>query len=205
MILLGNKVAELESSTTAPPPRPPSTTDPWAQFAQRGSSIPSPTPQPAHVGGSAAQPGGPNGAIHRDNDDTDWNHLILGGWPKDSKRFPVHEEAQKFVATWEGVKCEKVGCYGQRCEVAHVYLAALCLQDAKARYFDIKSKYAGTFTSSLPGSSPAWISPSRTPARRERNRFTKQVLVGQARLHHQTCERPGPRTRLEQTALLATW
>ena len=108
--------------------------------------------------------------------DTDFNHLVLGGWPEDTRRKIVESDTWEICRRFESVKVERVTVYGSRAHISHVYLPALDVQEARIRFYDLQEKHSKKVQSRV-GGEPLWISPSRTAARRAKNRATRDALM----------------------------
>ena len=108
--------------------------------------------------------------------DTDFNHLVLGGWPEDTRRKIVESDTWEVCRRFENVNIERVTVSGSRAHVSHVYLPALDVQEARTRFYDLQEKHSKKVQSKA-GGEPLWISPSRTAARRAKNRATRDALM----------------------------
>ena len=133
-----------------------------------------PPPQPAADTGTSGLSSQQDVGSH--TDDTDFNHIIVGGWPEDSKRKLVETETWAIVKRFEAsVLVESVLVYGSRAHISHIYLAPLPLLQAKQRFYRLQEKHSKVVESKANGNL-LWLSPKRTAARRAQNRGIRQVL-----------------------------
>ena len=116
----------------------------------------------------------PRPAPPRQTMDTDFNHIIVGGWRKDSKRGLIEEDVWKLFKPFQQ-EIDQVLIYGKRSKNANVHLVQKDFMTARDRFYNIQQnlsrKVLATGSENL-----IWLSPSRTPERRLRNRSTRDAL-----------------------------
>ena len=134
-------------------------------------SMPTPPPPPRRENPPTAHHMFPNLA-----DDTDYNHIICGGWPEDSKRKIIEGDTWELCKQFEGVIPEKVVVYGSRAQVSHIFLPSLDTLQARERFYQLQAKHSKKIQSKV-GGEPIWMSPNRSPGRRAMNRGTQAALA----------------------------
>ena len=152
--------------------------DPWAGWkAERNNSVA--VGSRSHQGDGSAVPQSAvpldRGAPVSDND-TDFSHLIIGGWEFDSPRAIIQSDLDKLLATFQSPydrMIEKHIIYGKRARTAHVLLTGVDFMQAQTRFYEIQEKFSNKIMNHA--GSPIWIAPSRTPQRRLMNRTTNKA------------------------------
>ena len=94
----------------------------------RGVSIPPPT----SLGG---------------RDETDFSHLIIGGWLTDTKRQVIESDLERFVSHMQVQDVSRTAAYGKRARVAHVHLRAVPTHEARSRFFELLPRINKKFSS----------------------------------------------------------
>ena len=140
-------------------------TDPWANFKR--------VPPPANLNSistvsTASVVGG---------DETDFGHLILGGWAADTKRQVIEAEWSDFLKHFPLPDVTRTAVYGKRGRVAHCYLRHLDIQASRDRFFRLLPEVNKKFR--LSSGEYLWISPNKPLSVRMRN---KALSVGLHRL-----------------------
>ena len=106
-----------------------------------------------------------------DQNEVDYNHMVLGGWARDTIRRTIESETWVLLGQMSEIRPDKVVIYGKRASTSHVYLPALPTEEAKARFYELQTKYDKTVACS--SGDKIWLSPSRSVERRLRNRATR--------------------------------
>ena len=101
-------------------------------------------------------------------DTKDFNHLVLGGWNRDTKRQLIESELDAFLQQHSIPDLNRSVVYGKRASVAHCYLKNLPEQGAKERFFTLLPQPNKKFK--LSSGSLLWISPSKPLEVRMRNK-----------------------------------
>ena len=104
-------------------------------------------------------------------DNTDYCHIVCGG-PEDSPRAKVEADTWCLARAIGEGDVKRVICYGRRCCNNHIILSSMPTDAARERFFRLQEKYSKTIQTTVPGGNPIWMSPSRTPAQRAKNRAT---------------------------------
>ena len=107
-------------------------------------------------------------------DETDFSHLILGGWKLDTKRQIIEGDIQRFIQTFQPDGVTKTAVYGKRDRIGHVWLQPLPDQQARSRFYELLPRANKRMHAT--GGDPIWISPSKPLAVRERNKLLRQGL-----------------------------
>lgn len=108
--------------------------------------------------------------------ETDFNHIVAGGWPEDTRRGVIDGDTWHICEQFgPNVKINRVVVYGSRANTSHIYLCPLPEQEARERFYSLQQEHSGKFHSNV-GGKPIWLSPSRTPERRAKNRSTRETL-----------------------------
>lgn len=108
--------------------------------------------------------------------DTDYSHLVVGGWKFDTPRKVITSDLQRLIGTFSAEvsnQVERSIVYGTRAQVAHIFLKPLEHDSASERFYAIQAEYSKKLV--ISSGEHAWISPSRTPARRLKNKTTRQA------------------------------
>lgn len=150
--------------------------DPWAG-KRLGVSI----PPPASLGGSFRSKG--FGASQ--TADTDWSHLILGGWDVDTSKRVVEKDVEAFLEQFKIPGLERHAVFGPRTRVAHLFLHDAPESMAKSRFFEMLPRINKVFK--LSNNVLMWISPSKSEEKRAMNRNTSKALEKIHRLCPQPC------------------
>ena len=118
--------------------------------------------------------------------EVDYSHIIFGGWHIDTPRGQIDQDAWTFVRTWQqehSRHVERLVVYGRRARTAHVYMKESAVEEARNRFYEIRDSYnervrchSGAFI---------WVSPSKSLARRQKNRATKHATDKLAELFRQ--------------------
>ena len=120
---------------------------------------------------SSMTPSSPTGSS-----ETDFNHIVAGGWPEDTRRKVIDNDTWQICEQFgPNVKINRVVVYGSRANTSHIYLCPLAEQEARERFYSLQQEHSGKFQSNV-GGKPIWLSPSRTPERRAKNRSTRETL-----------------------------
>lgn len=104
-------------------------------------------------------------------DETDFNHIVLGGWPKDSARRTIEDDSWELLRRMTEVTVQKLVIYGKRASTSHAYLPPLPPSEARTRFYELQQKYAKSITPA--GGEPIWLSPSRPLETRMKNKATR--------------------------------
>eukprot|EP00439_Symbiodinium_sp_Y106_P040196 s3445_g4.t3 len=129
-------------------------------------------PPPAQLDTHAGQPQKPTAAQTVWGDDTDFCHIVCGGWPEDTMRAMVESDTWCLVKKMTVAQVDRVICYGRRCHTSHIILPSLPKEASRERFYALQECYNKTVSTTVPGAQLIWMSPSRTPALRARNRAT---------------------------------
>ena len=143
--------------------------DAWANYTARtdmpaGSRSSIPPPQQGYLPRITAE------------GDTDFNHVVAGGWDFDTPRRFIMADLEnmqrKFTTPFDGY-IERTVVYGQRAKVGHFYLTPVPQDVAADRFYRMQELFSNKFQTG--SGSFIWLSPSRTPARRSMNRATRRA------------------------------
>ena len=108
--------------------------------------------------------------------DTDYNHILCGGWQSDVLRSVVEGDTLTFTRGWQPrhtQAIDRVVVFGRRPRTSHVHLHVLPHEEAKKRFFELRDLYNETATCS--SGSMIWMTASKTMERRLKNRATKKA------------------------------
>ncbi|CAE7274880.1 CBWD5, partial [Symbiodinium sp. KB8] len=105
------------------------------------------------------------------SDETDFNHMVLGGWPKDSARRTIEEDSWEVLRRMTEITVQKLAVYGKRASTSHAYLPPLPPSEARTRFYELQKKYEKIITPT--GGVPLWLSPSRPLEIRMKNKATR--------------------------------
>ena len=109
--------------------------------------------------------------------DTDYDHVVLGGWDFDSPRRIILQDLEALLQNIPEPfhsYIERTVVYGQRAQVGHFYLRECANPDDSAdRFYRMQELFSNKTRNS--SGSPIWWAPSRTPARRLKNRATRKA------------------------------
>ena len=104
--------------------------DAWADYlANRGTGIPGPRQMPSSFPTSS-----PAAA---DKAGVNYDHVIMGGWARDTPRRDIMDATAASVASWNveyRQAVTKTFVYGQRARTSHVILRPLAADQSKARF-----------------------------------------------------------------------
>ena len=107
-------------------------------------------------------------------DEADFNHIIVGGWPTDSRKQLIEQDMQALVDSFECFQTagvSRLAVFGKRARVGHIFLRPMLDHQARARFFEllpvVNKKRQAT------GGDLIWISPSKPFAVRERNKLLR--------------------------------
>ena len=143
-----------------------SMTDPWARYRPPASPSQPVRPQDQAAASPTKSTGG--------NDDTNYCHLVFGGWERDCRRAVIDGDMRPLIADM-GLDNAKLQIYGQRSSTAHYLLPEIGFQESKVRFYELQSRWSKERTTSK--GVHIWIAPARTQARRHRNRMTRDGLT----------------------------
>lgn len=138
--------------------------DPWANFKR--------VPPPANLNSVSTV-----STASVVGDETDFGHLILGGWAADTKRQVIEAELSDFLKQFPVPDVTRTAVYGKRGRVAHCYLRHLDVQASRDRFFKLLPEINKKFR--LSSGEYLWISPNKPLSIRMRN---KALSVGLHRL-----------------------
>ena len=177
---LEKKVDELVRLQANPEPTrstsPKARDDPWAG-KRLGVSI----PPPVSLAGSYRS----NGFGASPSADTDWSHLILGGWDVDTSKRVVEKDVEAFLGEFKITGLQRHAVFGPRTRVAHRFLQNAPESTAKSRFFEMLPRINKVFK--LSNNSLMWISPSKSVEKRAMNRNTSKAVEKIHRLCPQPC------------------
>ena len=142
-------------SSQAPPPQ----VDPWAGY--KGGSNAKGKGKPTNVPAQDATP------------DTDYNHVVLGGWAFDTLHRVIKSDLDRVVGAFtdaERASISRQVVYGQRAWTAHLYLVEVDSLLARERFYALQAAHSNVYKTT--SGCLIWLSPSRTPERRFRNKLT---------------------------------
>ena len=127
--------------------------DPSTMFASPGPGVC--IPPPSHL-----------------RDESDFNHLILGGWDQDTRRALIEEEVQLFIQNFKLADVTaRSYVVGKRAWTAHLLLKPLPDRDARSRFFDLLPVVNKKMQ--LKNGKALWISPSKPFAVREKGKLLR--------------------------------
>ena len=104
-------------------------------------------------------------------DVSDFSHLVLGGWPIDTRKQLIEADLQRFIDTFSLIGVTKTAVFGKRARVGHIWLQPLSDQAARERFYDLLPRANKQMTAT--GGDLIWISPSKPYAVRERNKLLR--------------------------------
>ncbi|OLP99350.1 hypothetical protein AK812_SmicGene18103 [Symbiodinium microadriaticum] len=145
---------------------PPPQFDPWSNFIGKASNTTEGVPR---LNKAPAAPRLPSSA----DDDTDYNHVVVGGWEEDTVKRQIQQDLGKLLATFTIEYKRAISkdiIYGPRACTAHLYLHPLEPVQARDRFYALQAAYNKTVRTA--SGNEMWLSPSRSPERRFQNRIT---------------------------------
>ena len=108
--------------------------------------------------------------------ETDYCHIVAGGWPEDTRRQILQDDTWHICNKFgPAIKVERVVVFGSRANVSHIYLSQQAGDEAREIFYRLQQEHSRQFQSKV-GGEPIWLSPSRTPERRAKNRCTREAL-----------------------------
>ena len=145
---------------------PPPQFDPWSNYIGKASNTTEGVPR---LNKAPAAPRLPSSA----DDDTDYNHVVVGGWEEDTVKRQIQQDLGKLLATFTIEYKRAISkdiIYGPRACTAHLYLHPLEPVQARDRFYALQAAYNKTVRTA--SGNEMWLSPSRSPERRFQNRIT---------------------------------
>ena len=124
------KTSQATKSSPADAPHAPAA-DPWAQYKAR-------SPETAPSRGQDMVPSSMS------TQETDYCHVVIGGWPFDSARRTIQSDLDRLLATFappDRLMIVKTAIYGIRAQVAHVYLEPIAPGLQAERFYKLKETY----------------------------------------------------------------
>ena len=146
--------------------------DPWARY-NRGNTQQGPMVEPLSP-----------------YSDTDFNHVIFGGWNFDTPRRIIvsdDERVMSAVTSEQRTFIRRHVVFGQRAQTAHIFLKELTDPPAD-RFYALQGDHNKVHRTT--GGADIWLSPSRTEERRMKNRLT--TLAGETVLRLLSTESSKP-------------
>ena len=142
-------------------------TDPWSQYLTgrshgRNSGAPLPAQSAPSFTSSA--------------EETDHCHVVVGGWPFDTSKRVIMSDMEGLVRGFEpchSQSIERMVVFGQRAQVGHIFLSSLPPGESAERFYIMQNKYSNQRATAM--GPLMWMAPSRTPARRQKNRITRKA------------------------------
>ncbi|OLP96989.1 hypothetical protein AK812_SmicGene20739 [Symbiodinium microadriaticum] len=135
--------------------------DPWARY-KPGTNQQRPTVEPLSP-----------------YSDTDYNHVILGGWEFDTPRRIIVSDVERVLSAFtpeQRTFIKRHVVFGQRAQTAHLFLKEMTdPQQSAERFYNLQGDHNKVHRTT--GGSDIWFSPSRTEERRLKNRIT--TLAGE--------------------------
>ncbi|CAE7383615.1 Pfkfb3 [Symbiodinium natans] len=108
--------------------------------------------------------------------ETEHSHVVLGGWAQDTRRATIEQDALKVIGLFpKGLSYDRYVIFGQRASTCHISLHPLDSADAERNRFYLAQNAAGRRVQAT-GGDLIWVSPSRSPERRARNKITRAFL-----------------------------
>ena len=108
--------------------------------------------------------------------ETEYSHVVLGGWAQDTRRATIEQDALKVIGLFpKGLSYDRYVIFGQRASTCHIFLHPLDSADAERNRFYLVQNAAGRRVQAT-GGDLIWVSPSRSPERRARNKITRAFL-----------------------------
>ena len=153
-----------------PPPHAASSSDPWARYSSATTA--SVNHSPAHE--TVASPSRNTG----NDDDTDYCHIVFGGWGRDTRRAVIEGDMRNLLASM-GLDQSQLEVKGLRSTTAHYQLPELGLRESKQRFYGLQQRWNKSHKTSK--GVDIWMAPARSDDRRQRNRVTRD---GVTRLQH---------------------
>ena len=109
--------------------------------------------------------------------DMDFNHLLVGGWNRDTVKHIIDRDMLHFTAQWSpahAVDITKTVIWSKRASTSHIYLRPLPVDEARERYYAIREAVNEKFACST--GVLMWITPSKSLARRMKNKSTRFAI-----------------------------
>ena len=147
-----------------PPPSGPAQ-DAWASYRAHRQS-----PQASTVLPQVVVPQAPS-------ETPDYNHIVMGGWARDTPRREILDAVSASIATWDHKLQEAVMqtiVKGQRARTAHVNLKPLDPEQARERFFMLQERYGKNIPT---GTGNSWYSPEKSADSRRKNRSTREAKL----------------------------
>ena len=148
--------------------------DPWARY-KPGANQQRPTVEPLSP-----------------YSDTDYNHVILGGWDFDTPRRIIISDVERVLSAFtpeQRTFIRRHVVFGQRAQTAHLFLKEMTdPQQSAERFYSLQGDHNKVHRTT--GGSDIWFSPSRTEERRLKNRIT--TLAGETVLRLLSTESSKP-------------
>ena len=108
--------------------------------------------------------------------DTNFNHVIIGGWQFDTPRRFILSDMDSFLKRFRDPlqHCvERTVVYGQRAQVGHLFLKPLTPELAAERFYSLQDRCSNCAQTA--SGDNIWLAPSRTAERRSKNRATRRA------------------------------
>ena len=106
--------------------------------------------------------------------ETDFSHLVVGGWLLDTRRQVIEKDLNNFIAGMKIQNVDRTAVYSKRAKIAHIYLTPLSPSEARHRFFEMLPRINKKFPSS--GGAALWVSPNKPCAVRQRNTLFGMAL-----------------------------
>ena len=139
---------------------------------------------------SAVTPSGPTsswrgeGKHNGNQTDTNFLHVIVGGWNFDSDRDVITRDLDAFLRHWSDSHKSlivRTFVWGRKSRIANIILQSTSSpEEDRARFYDIQAAYSNKASNSQ--GNTVWLTPSKTPERRAKNRAISACREALAKL-----------------------
>ena len=150
-------------------------TDPWHHYKAHqasASTAPPRLPQPVARGPTPAN--SMTSPTASPGSGTDFNHMVVGGWARDTPRNVILRDVDSVKSALpRDVQVDRVAVWGVRATIAHLHLEQLPYEEARERSQQIRTALDALSLTTSANHQPIWVSPSRTPEKRQRNRVLR--------------------------------
>ena len=140
---------------------------------------------------SAVTPSGPTsswrgeGKHNGNQTDTNFLHVIVGGWNFDSDRDVITRDLDAFLRHWSDSHKSlivRTFVWGRKSRIANIILQSTSSpEEDRARFYDIQAAYSNKASNSQ--GNTVWLTPSKTPERRAKNRAISACREALAKLY----------------------